>query len=51
MPCSLADIYKGLKQTVALKVAAADSTETLVNIYQTTRIHIPEDANLHNHHV
>jgi hypothetical protein len=32
-----------------LKVEAAFSPETSVNVYQTTRCHIPEDRSLHRH--
>jgi hypothetical protein len=30
---------------------AASSSETLVNIYQTTQSHITEDNSIHNHHL
>jgi hypothetical protein len=32
-----------------LLMEAAGSLEMLVNVYQTTRQHIPEDSNLYNH--
>jgi hypothetical protein len=38
-PCSL----------IALMMEAARTSETLVNVYQTTRCYNPEDSNLHTH--
>jgi hypothetical protein len=33
---------------IALMMEAVSTSETLVNLYQTTRRNIPEDSNLHN---
>jgi hypothetical protein len=33
----------------ALMMEAARTSETLVNVYQTTRRYNPEDSNLHTH--
>jgi hypothetical protein len=35
--------------TSALQMEAAGSSETLVNLYQTARFHIPSYINLYNH--
>jgi hypothetical protein len=34
---------------ITLQVEATNSSETLVTTYQTTRRHMPEDGNLHQH--
>jgi hypothetical protein len=38
-----------LTDTFTLKMEAVFASETSVNIYQTTRRHIPEDSTLHSH--
>jgi uncharacterized membrane protein AbrB (regulator of aidB expression) len=40
-PCSLADIH-----LIALKMEAADTSDTSVNLYQTTRRSIPKESRL-----
>jgi hypothetical protein len=41
-PCSLIDVY----QLIALMMEAASTSETLDNLYQTTRRYNPEDSHL-----
>jgi hypothetical protein len=38
-------VFKGLKVDT-LKAKAASSSKTLINIYQTTQCHNPEDNNM-----
>jgi hypothetical protein len=59
-PCSLVDVYKRFRGScclhhqgdgllIALMMEAARTSETLVNIYQTTRRYNPEDSHLLTH--
>jgi hypothetical protein len=52
-PCSLVEVYQystcclhyqGDESLIALMMEAASTSETLVNIYQTTRRYNPEDS-------
>jgi hypothetical protein len=43
-PCSLVEVYR---RFIALMVEAASTSDTSVNVYQTTRRNIPEDSYLH----
>jgi hypothetical protein len=43
-PCSLVEVYH------ALMMQAASTSETVVNVYQTTWRYNPEDSHLHTHH-
>jgi hypothetical protein len=48
-PCSLVDTDRSLRETYCLHrkgAATESSSETSVNIYQTTRCNIPEDSHL-----
>jgi hypothetical protein len=58
-PCCLVDVYQRLRGhyclhhpgdelLIALMMKAAKTSETLVNIYQTTRRYNPEDSHLRN---
>jgi hypothetical protein len=46
MPCGVVDVYQHLRKAYssALKMEAAHFSEMLVNIYQSTQQHTPEDA-------
>jgi hypothetical protein len=54
-PCIMADIHRSSEDLTAiiralthlLMMKAVNSSETLVNFYQTTRCNIPEDSHLH----
>jgi hypothetical protein len=50
-PCSLIEIdrrFRGVYRPIALVMEVVSSSETSVNIYQTTRPNIPEDSHLHD---
>jgi hypothetical protein len=56
--CSLVEVYQRFRgpcclhhqgDRIALMMAAARTSETLVNFYQTTQCYNPEDSNLHTH--
>jgi hypothetical protein len=44
-PCSLVDIDRRFR-AIALMMEALSTSETSVNIYQTTRRNVPEDSEL-----
>jgi hypothetical protein len=44
-----ADVSEVLTSSIALMIEAVSSSETLVNIHQTTRYYIPEDSRLRAH--
>jgi hypothetical protein len=43
-PCSVVEVYRVL---IVLVIEAASTSETSVNLYQTTRRYNPEDSHLH----
>jgi hypothetical protein len=50
VPCSLVEVYRRFRGTctrIVLLLEAASSSETLVNIYQTTQNYNPKDSRLH----
>jgi hypothetical protein len=47
-PCSLVQVYRRFRG--ALMMDAVSTSETLVNVYQTTRRNNPQDSHLHTHH-
>jgi hypothetical protein len=48
-PCSLVEVYRRFRGASIIRVMEAASTsETLVNIYQTTWCNNPEDSHPHN---
>jgi hypothetical protein len=46
-PCSLVEVYRYLRGLIALIIKALSASETTANLYQTTRLNIPEDSHLH----
>jgi hypothetical protein len=47
----LTDVSKELAASIiTLMIEAVSSSETLVNIYQTTQFNMPEDSHLHTPH-
>jgi hypothetical protein len=46
-PCSLVEVYRRFKGACCLYIRAMSTSETSVNIYQTTRCNNPEDSHLH----
>jgi hypothetical protein len=45
-PCSLVEVYQRFRGSCCLHHQGNDSSETLVNFYQTTRRYNPEDSHL-----
>jgi hypothetical protein len=45
-PCSLAEVYRRSRGAIALMMEAERTSETFVNVYQTTRRYKPEDSHL-----
>jgi hypothetical protein len=53
-PCSLVEVYQRFGGPCCLhhqgdEYWAMSTSETLVNVYQTTRCYNPKDSNLHTH--
>jgi hypothetical protein len=47
--CSLVEAYQRFRGPCCLHRQGGESSETLVNFYQTTRCYNPEDSNLRAH--
>jgi hypothetical protein len=45
-PCSLVEVYRRFRGAYYLMMEAVSTSETSVNIYQITRLNIPEDSHL-----
>jgi hypothetical protein len=46
-PCSLVEVFQ--RSIIAQLMEAARTSETLVKLYQTTRLYNPEDSHLRTH--
>jgi len=46
-PCSRVEIYEELGVSVYPEHGVVRPSETIVNFYQTTRCHMPDDMSLH----
>jgi hypothetical protein len=49
-PCNLVEVCRRFRERRALMMEASNTTETSVNLYQTTRRNKPEDSRRHMEH-